>query len=74
MWRKHRIVYQDHIKYILNDMVKNFKVKILRYTERMRDMYDLDKYLPPPLMKGKSSEAANWTVHNQEFTASEVRL
>ena len=25
-------------------------------------------------MKGKSDEASNWNVRNQEFTASEVRL
>ena len=37
-------------------------------------MNDLAKYLPPPLIKGESAETANWTVRNQEFTASEIRL
>ena len=74
MWRKHRSVYQDHMKYIHNDIVKTFKEKILCYSERMREMHDLDKYLPASLMKGESAEAANWTVRNQEFTASESRI
>ena len=30
MWRKHRSVYQYHMKYVRNDTVKPFKVKILR--------------------------------------------
>ena len=72
MWRKHRIVYQDHMKYIRNDIVKPLKVKMLRYNERILEMNDLAKYLPPPLMKVKSAEAANWTVCNQEFTASKI--
>ena len=35
MWRKHCSVYQDHMKCVRNDIVKPFKVKILRYSERM---------------------------------------
>ena len=31
MWRKHRSVYQDHMKYVHNDIVKPLKFKILRY-------------------------------------------
>ena len=48
MWRKHQSVYQDHMKYVRNDIVKPFKVKTLRYAERVRDMHELAKYLPPP--------------------------
>ena len=62
------------MKYIHNDIVKTFKVKILCYAERVRDMHDLAKYHPTPSMKGKSADAANLTVHNQEFTDSELRL
>ena len=57
MWRKHRSVYQDHMNYICNDIAKAFKVKILRYSKRGRNMHDLSKYLPPPSTKGKSAEA-----------------
>ena len=37
-------------------------------------IHDLEKYPPPPLMKGQSYEAANWKVCNQEFTVSEIRV
>ena len=65
MRRKHRSVYQDHLKYIRNDIVKPFGVKILRYDERVREIHDLEKYLPLPSMKGMGAEAANWSVRNQ---------
>ena len=65
MWRKHRSVYQYHIKYVHNDIVKPFKVKILRYAERMRDIHDLAKYLPPPSMKVDIAMAYNWYARNK---------
>ena len=74
MWRKHRIVYQDHTKYVRNDIVKPFKVKILRYANRVRDIHELAKYLPPPLMKGERLMAANWSVSNEQFTTTDLRL
>ena len=48
MWRKYWSVHQDHINYIRNDIMKAFKVKILRYAKRVCEMHDLAKYLPPP--------------------------
>ena len=62
------------MKYIHNNIVKTFKVKILCYAKCMREMHDLAKYHPSASMKGESSEAANLTVHNQKFTDSEVQL
>ena len=37
-------------------------------------MHDLAKDLPPPLMKGDSAMADNWSVHIKEFTVSDIRL
>ena len=74
MWRNHRSVYQDHTKYVRNDIVKPFKVKVLCYAKRVREMHDLAKYLPPPLMKEESAMTANWSVRNKEFTTSDLQL
>ena len=70
MCRKHWSVYQDHLKYICNDIVNPFRVKILRYAERVIEMHDLARYLPPPSIKGVRAEEDNWTVSNQELTVS----
>ena len=74
MWIKHRSVYQDHLKYICDDIVKPFRVRIPRYSDRVREMHDLVKYLPPPSMNVVSYEAANWKVRDQEFTVSEISV
>ena len=74
MWRKHQSVYQELMRYIHNDIVNPFKFKTICYAERIREMHDLAKYLPLPLTKGESADAANWIVHNQEFNVIEIRL
>ena len=43
MWKKHQSFFQDHIKYIHNNIVKPFRVVILQYDERVREMHDLAK-------------------------------
>ena len=72
--RKHRSVYQYHMKYIHNDILKPSKVKTLRHVNRVREMCDLAKYLPPYLMKGESARVDNLTIRNQEFMVSEIWL
>ena len=47
MRRNHHIVFQDHLKYLRNDIVNPFCVGILRYAERIQVMHDLAKQLPP---------------------------
>ena len=74
MWRKHQSVYQDHMKYVCNDILKPLKFKILRYAERVREMHNLSNYLPPPTIKGDSAMAANWNVRNEELTISDIQL
>ena len=61
---KYWSVYQDHMKYVHNDIVKTFKVKIIRYTNRVREMHDLEKYLSLPSMKGESAIPDNLEVRN----------
>ena len=74
MWRKHRSVYQDYMKYVRNDIVKSFNFKILRYAQHVQEMHELDKYLPPPPMKGESAMANSWALRNEEFTTGDIRL
>ena len=65
MCRKHWSVYQDHMKYIQNDIVMLFIVKLIRYSGHVREIHDLSKYLPPPLMKVENAKAYNLNIHNQ---------
>ena len=74
MWRKHHRVFQNHLKYIRYDIVKPLCVVILSYAERVQDIHDLAKHLPPPLMKGESFESANWKVCDKELSVHEIRV
>ena len=65
MWRKHRSVYQDHLIYICNNILKPFRVEILRYAEQVQEMHDLAKHLHTLSLKGESYEADNWKVHDK---------
>ena len=56
MCRKHRSIFQYHNKYIHNEIVKPLRVIIIEYAERVGEMYDLTKYLPPPSTKGRYFE------------------
>ena len=62
MWRKQRSNFQDHVKYIHNDTVNPFRVGIIQYTDHVRDMHYLSKYLPPTSMKGNDYDEADWAV------------
>ena len=65
MWRKHHSVFQDHLKYIRNDIVKSLYVGILRYVERVQDMHDIEKQIHPPLTKSDIFEAHYWKVRDK---------
>ena len=74
MRKKNLILFQDHVKYIHNDIVKHFRVRILRYAEHVQDMHNLAKYLPPPSMKDKSYKSANWDVRNKGLSENDIRI
>ena len=65
MWKKYQSVFQDHVKYIHNDIVKPFIVGILHYSERVYDIHDLEKNLPPLSMKGVWFEGSSWFVRDK---------
>ena len=62
------------MKYVHNDILKPFKLKILRYAERMREMHDLENYLSTPSIKQESATSDNWSFRNREFTTSDLRI
>ena len=41
IWKKHRSVLQDHIKYIHNENLKPFRVFILQYAKSAHEMHDI---------------------------------
>ena len=74
MWRKHRSIFKDHVKYIHYDIVKTFRVGILRYAEHVHEMQDLAQYLPPRLKQGDEYDQLDWDVRDKELSEEEIAL
>ena len=74
MWRKHQSIFQDHLKYICNDIVKPFCVRIFHYAESVKEMHVLANHLYPLLMKSNVYEAANWKVRNKELSVHDIQV
>ena len=49
MWKKHRSVFDEHIIYVNNDTHNPYKMGIFKYAGCVREMFELAKYLPPPI-------------------------
>ena len=62
MWRKHLILFQEHVKYIHNDILELFRVVILQYAEHTCKIHDQGNYLPPHLMKFGENNQLDWNV------------
>ena len=72
--KKHQGVFQDHVKYIHNDIVKPIRFRILHYNDRVREMHDLEKYLPPPSTKGGGFESDDWYACVKEFNEDVIQV
>ena len=65
MWSKCRSIFQVRVNYIHNDTVNTFGLFIIHYSERVRDMHNLAKYLPPPSNEGCEYDKAYCTVRDK---------
>ena len=53
MSKKHHSVFDDHIKYVTNKITKPFKVRTLKNTEFVNEIFELDYYISPIIKKGQ---------------------
>ena len=53
IWKKHRSVFDDHLRYVQNDVTNTYKERIIKYTEFMHEMINLSQYLSPTCIKGE---------------------
>ena len=64
MWRKYLYVSQGHVKYNRNDILNLFRTVIVQYAERVCEIHDINKFMPPSSKKGDEYDQADWTVRN----------
>ena len=73
-WKKHWSVFQVHVKYIHNGIVKHFRVGILQYDNCAREMRNLEKYFPPPPMKWVGFKEDGWDIRGKEFNKDIIQV
>ena len=60
MWTKSRNVFSDQERYLSQHITKPFKWSMVKYCERIRELYDSLQYLPPHSLKGEEYKEADW--------------
>ena len=53
-------VSEEHIYYVRNGIQNTFKIVILDYAERMREMFEMAKLIPPTSKNNKEYHEAAW--------------
>ena len=71
-WKKHWYAFQDHVKYINNNIVKPFRVKILQQDKFVCEMHDLSKYLTLSSNKGDIFDKAYWRFRYRDLAEDEI--
>ena len=73
MWKKHRNVFYEHVEYLKNLIRKPFDMTIMDYVERIREMWYLKRYLPPPSLKNETYSEALWSMLDKAVNVLVIR-
>ena len=68
MCKKHQIVFNDNIRYFMNDVTKYFKVIILKYNEHVHELFGVSCYIYPPIKMDEDFYNSNWTDNEKHFS------
>ena len=60
MYKEHCNMFNGNMYYTMGDIKKIFNMEILEYSERVRGMFEMEKLLPPPIMKNDEYHEAVW--------------
>ena len=72
-WETPHEVYEDHLRYLSNDIVKPLAMSVTELVLRFDRMYALKKFLPPPHKRDDDAEKANWKKQDVAVTFDEQR-
>ena len=72
-WRTHNDAYDEHVRYLKNDIVKPITMSVQELILRFEDMYLLKDFIQPPSKKGQTASEANWIRRNLIIDKEEQR-
>ena len=75
-WKNYHSVFDKHTIYVKNDTQNTYEMSIIKYAERVSEMFELDKYLPPPSKKNEEYHDAareNWDFFLKDDICKEIK-
>jgi len=72
-WETPHKVYEDHLRYLGNDIIKPLAMTVKELELCFDKMYSLKKYLPPPHKRDEDAFDANWSKKNEPIEFDEQR-
>mmetsp|Transcript_17197 Transcript_17197/g.32552 ORF Transcript_17197/g.32552 Transcript_17197/m.32552 type:complete len:470 (+) Transcript_17197:1371-2780(+) len=73
MWNRHRTVFEEHIRYIENKIIKPFDMLIRDFYDRVNEMYSYAYYIQPPSMNNQLWYEADWNALGEQYTEARIR-
>ena len=67
MWKKHHIVFNGNIYYVMNAINKPFKMGIQDYAERMCVMFEMAKIIPTTSRNNKEYHKDAWDTSDMPY-------
>ena len=68
MWRENCYVFQDHVKYIYNDILNPYRVVIIQCAKRVPGMHDIIKFMYPTSKKGDEYDMEDWNACDKDLS------
>jgi hypothetical protein len=66
MWVRHRTVFDEHIRYLENKIIKPYDMAIRDFYDRVLEIYSYLHYMQPPSMNNQAWHEAKWyMLYNQ---------
>ena len=57
-------MFEEHIYCIINDIHIPFTMGILKYAERVHEMFEMEILLPPPSRKNYNCDESGWDIRD----------
>ena len=74
---KNKNLFDENMYYFSNDIQKTFRMRILKYAERTRKVFEMAKILYPPIRKNEKCHESVWDTryisYNEDIVCKKIK-
>ena len=74
IWKNYRSVFDDHFKYIHNDISSPYNVIIAKYTKILHEMFDIVCYFYHTIKEGDDFDNTNCMTQNKQYPEETINM